>query len=173
MVDYTIKKGDTFAEIAKAHGTTVQAIEHANPGVNPNNLQIGQVIHLPSKGSPSPPGQIPGSSGGSSSTGGAFVPYHGPASSFPPHSAWASYHALWEQNHALMTAAGHDSAAEIADIKTSIERVAREADFDVRAILAIIMQESGGNVRIATTNNGVRNPGIMQVRENATTALTF
>lgn len=44
---YTIKSGDTFYSIAKAHGIDVNAVIKANPNVDPNNLQIGQVICLP------------------------------------------------------------------------------------------------------------------------------
>ncbi|KAE9371643.1 carbohydrate-binding module family 50 protein, partial [Stipitochalara longipes BDJ] len=43
---YTIQAGDTFSSIAAKLGLTVVAIEAANPGVNPNDLQIGQVIQL-------------------------------------------------------------------------------------------------------------------------------
>ena len=45
-----IKAGDTFSIIAKKYGTTPTAIESTNPGANPNDLQIGQVINLPSNG---------------------------------------------------------------------------------------------------------------------------
>ena len=44
---YTIKSGDTLYLLAKKFNTTVEAIEKANPGINPNNLQIGQVICIP------------------------------------------------------------------------------------------------------------------------------
>ncbi len=44
---YVIQAGDTFFKLAQRFGTTVQALRAANPGVNPNNLQIGQVINLP------------------------------------------------------------------------------------------------------------------------------
>ncbi len=43
-INYTIKAGDTFFELARRYGTTVQRIQELNPGVNPNNLQVGQVI---------------------------------------------------------------------------------------------------------------------------------
>jgi LysM repeat protein len=43
----TIKAGDTFYHLARTYGITVGAIEAANPGVNPNDLQIGQVINIP------------------------------------------------------------------------------------------------------------------------------
>lgn len=45
---YTIRGGDTFWAISQAKGTTVAAIQAANPGVNPNALSIGQIIRLPS-----------------------------------------------------------------------------------------------------------------------------
>ncbi len=44
---YTIQPGDTFFKLAQRFGTTVQAIQAVNPGVDPNRLQIGQVINLP------------------------------------------------------------------------------------------------------------------------------
>ncbi|HPZ90555.1 MAG TPA: LysM domain-containing protein, partial [Bacillota bacterium] len=50
---YTIQPGDTFFLLAQRFGTTVQAIQQANPGVNPNNLQVGQVICIPT--APAPP----------------------------------------------------------------------------------------------------------------------
>jgi len=44
---YTIKAGDTFFTLAQRYNTTVSAIQRANPNVNPNALQIGQVICIP------------------------------------------------------------------------------------------------------------------------------
>lgn len=44
---YTIRSGDTFFTLAQRFNTTVSAIQRANPNVNPNNLQIGQVICIP------------------------------------------------------------------------------------------------------------------------------
>jgi len=46
-MEYTIRAGDTFFSLAQRFGTTVQAIQRANPGVNPDRLQIGQVICIP------------------------------------------------------------------------------------------------------------------------------
>lgn len=45
---YTIVAGDTFFNLARRFNTTVDAIIRANPGVNPDNLRIGQVICIPS-----------------------------------------------------------------------------------------------------------------------------
>lgn len=44
---YTIRPGDTFFSLARRFGTTVEALRAANPGVDPDRLQIGQVICLP------------------------------------------------------------------------------------------------------------------------------
>ena len=44
---YTIRSGDTFFSLAQRFNTTVEAIQRANPGVDPNNLQIGQRICIP------------------------------------------------------------------------------------------------------------------------------
>jgi g-D-glutamyl-meso-diaminopimelate peptidase len=44
---YTIKGGDTLYNIAVRYYTTVAAIQTANPGLNPLNLRIGQVITVP------------------------------------------------------------------------------------------------------------------------------
>lgn len=44
---YYIKAGDTLYKIAKQYNTTVGAILMVNPGLNPDNLQIGQKICIP------------------------------------------------------------------------------------------------------------------------------
>ena len=44
---YTIRPGDTFFSLARRFNTTVAAIISANPGVDPNRLQIGQRICIP------------------------------------------------------------------------------------------------------------------------------
>ena len=44
---YTIRPGDTFFDLARRFGISVQDIINANPGVDPNSLLVGQVICLP------------------------------------------------------------------------------------------------------------------------------
>ncbi|HZJ98870.1 MAG TPA: LysM peptidoglycan-binding domain-containing protein [Tissierellaceae bacterium] len=46
---YTIRQGDTLWQLARTYNTTVEAIMALNPGIDPNNLQIGQVICIPDK----------------------------------------------------------------------------------------------------------------------------
>lgn len=43
---HTVKKGETYFRIAQMHGTTVKALEKANPGVDAARLKIGQKIKL-------------------------------------------------------------------------------------------------------------------------------
>ncbi|KAL8243713.1 hypothetical protein R6Q59_009971 [Mikania micrantha] len=62
-----------------------------------------------------------------------------------------------------------DTDAEIAAIFNGIQQVALETKIDHRFILAIMMQESAGCVRVSTTGHTYRNPGLMQDHEgNAT-----
>ncbi len=168
---YTIQSGDTFFAIAKKLGLSVDAIKAANPGVDPSSLKVGQVINLPggnnngnnnNNGDDNPPpstGGIVGAEGGTNG-GGGYENYSGPASAFPPRSQWASYASLWRQNSRLI--ALNASPSEVTFIHSAIETVSASSGVDVRAILCIIVQESGGNPRVGTTNNGVTNPGLMQ-----------
>ncbi len=48
-VVYVVQPGDTFWKIAKRYNTTVDKLIQANPDVDPNNLQIGQKICIPSE----------------------------------------------------------------------------------------------------------------------------
>src|SRR5690606_27878844 len=45
--EYTIRPGDTLFSIAQRFNTTVNAILAINPGLDPNNLQVGQIICVP------------------------------------------------------------------------------------------------------------------------------
>jgi LysM repeat protein len=88
---YTIQAGDTFSSIAAEIGTSVEALEAVNPGVNPDDLQVGQVINLPPGTNPPPPPPN------------GYVSYSGPASNFPDQSQWADLSTLWAYNSSLMS----------------------------------------------------------------------
>lgn len=49
---YTIKAGDTFYNIARTFGISLNSLLAANPGVDPNRLFIGQVICVPTTAPP-------------------------------------------------------------------------------------------------------------------------
>ena len=92
----------------------------------------------------------------------AYTCYVGPATNFPPPSKWQSFTTLWnfQVTNALQPIG--DSAAEIAALHDAIVAVAQTARIDARVILAVVLVESTGNVRVGCTDNGVRNCGLMQ-----------
>ena len=47
---YTVKKGDTLSGIASKYGTTYQVLATYNGISNPNKINVGQVIKIPSNG---------------------------------------------------------------------------------------------------------------------------
>jgi len=44
-----IRSGDTFFALAQRFGVSVADLQAANPGVNPNALQIGQLVCIPTR----------------------------------------------------------------------------------------------------------------------------
>ena len=52
---HTVVTGDTFFSIAQNAGISVAALAAANPGVDPNRLQIGQQICVPAPAPPAVP----------------------------------------------------------------------------------------------------------------------
>ncbi|KAJ2975888.1 hypothetical protein NQ176_g5260 [Zarea fungicola] len=73
-----------------------------------------------------------------------------------------------------MVGGADNSPAEIAAIKNAISSVSAQAGIDARFVLAIIMQESKGCVRVPTTispDGSVRNPGLMQDHNGAGTCV--
>lgn len=47
VIDYTVKSGDTLYQLAQRYSTSVNRILAENPGIDPNNLRVGQVIRIP------------------------------------------------------------------------------------------------------------------------------
>lgn len=47
VTTYKIKKGDTLAKIAAAHGISLKALTDANPGVDARKLQVDKELKLP------------------------------------------------------------------------------------------------------------------------------
>ncbi|OCK78407.1 carbohydrate-binding module family 50 protein [Lepidopterella palustris CBS 459.81] len=96
---------------------------------------------------------------------------------WPAQSDWVSSFdtMLFNNNKGIMTSScsewnvADNSDSEITDIYNGIKTVSAESGVDARFILAIILQESNGCVRVPTTNWGVRNPGLMQDHNGAAT----
>jgi LysM repeat protein len=49
---YAIKAGDILEKVAKKHGTTVEALQRLNPGLDPRRLKIGTQIKVPAAAAP-------------------------------------------------------------------------------------------------------------------------
>lgn len=48
--EYTVARADTYAKIAKANGTTVNALKAANPGIDPAKIRPGMKLNVPVSG---------------------------------------------------------------------------------------------------------------------------
>ena len=88
---------------------------------------------------------------------------------WPTKAQWVSFEDMFNNNKpAMFSSCGNngwganDSGPEVGDIYNAIQSAATATKVDHRFILAVIMQESGGCVRVPTSNYGVRNPGLMQ-----------
>ena len=57
-----------------------------------------------------------------------------------------------------------DSDEEISNMRDAIQSVANDTDIDERFILAIVMQESTGCVRVINTQQTDHHTGLMQSR---------
>ncbi|KAH0365393.1 carbohydrate-binding module family 50 protein, partial [Aureobasidium melanogenum] len=91
------------------------------------------------------------------------------AAGWPSQSQWLDFDTMFTANIPIMQQScanngwgANDSPTEIADIKAAITKVSASSGVDPRFILAIVMQESNGCVRVVTTSWSVANPGLMQ-----------
>ncbi|KAJ4148190.1 hypothetical protein LMH87_002671 [Akanthomyces muscarius] len=104
--------------------------------------------------------------------------YYGDGSTgagWPDRSRWVSFVDMFNnyKNQMFNSCSGqgqaNDSGPEVGAIYDGIQKAASASGVDHRFILAVIMQESGGCVRVKTTNYGVRNPGLMQDHDGEAT----
>ncbi|EMC94288.1 hypothetical protein BAUCODRAFT_47782, partial [Baudoinia panamericana UAMH 10762] len=92
-----------------------------------------------------------------------------PASNFPSPDKWATWEHLTAQNAAIMNTTGN-SAQETQWVIDAANEFAGPSGVDRRGILAVIMQESTGRVRVNSTSSpgaGVNNTGLMQAHNGA------
>lgn len=104
----------------------------------------------------------------------AYTYYQGNFTHFPESSKWVSFEDMWNNNvNSISQACGwlnygeDDSAEEIQDIYNAIQDRANASLVDHRLILAFILQESHGCVRIphTTSSGGTKNTGLMQAHD--------
>jgi len=97
------------------------------------------------------------------------------SSGWPAKSKWVSFDNMFNNNKNTMFSScswfgqADNSGPEIGSIWNAIQQVSQQTGVDHRFVLAVILQESGGCVRVPTTNYGVRNPGLMQDHNGAAT----
>lgn len=139
---YTVRSGDTLSGIAQMRGSSVRAIQAANPGLNPRALRPGQTITVPAGGG--------GGGGGATSPG--QVPNTFLGRTYPEEtvrSANVNKRALHERS-----APGRDEMRRI------IADAANRHGVDPALAQAVAHQESGFNMRAVSPANAV---GAMQV----------
>ncbi|KEF51450.1 uncharacterized protein A1O9_12367 [Exophiala aquamarina CBS 119918] len=191
---YTVNAGDTAWSIAVSHGITLEELQAANPHVpNWDEIEIGQVLNLPSPdsgdgGHPSTPSTNP-ASGFSQVTDSLAVHNFNPdegsqllvdfyrtyqgdgslQSGWPAKSQWLSFNRMWDHVQSglgefCVGGVQSTTAQEKQDIRDSILNVSADALIDPRFVLAVVLQESNGCVRVraTTSSDGIHNPGVMQ-----------
>ncbi|KAL8716518.1 MAG: hypothetical protein Q9225_006166, partial [Loekoesia sp. 1 TL-2023] len=90
------------------------------------------------------------------------------AAGWPHKSDWMSYEDMFTSNLPLLSHSctiyhvSSNTQHETTSIHNATLIIALETNTDPRFILAIILQESGGCVRVPTSYYAVRNPGLMQ-----------
>lgn len=120
----------------------------------------------------------PLSSSSSSDSSNSTIPsdptsfYHcaGPSiSAYPPQDQWLSWPDLWTINAPVITKAnGGDTYT--TQIQSAVTSVAAQSKIDARLILAIIMQESSGNLNVPCSGPTNQDCGLMQIRGGSTYA---
>jgi len=122
----------------------------------------------------------PTSGGGGQSGGGSYIrTYKGDGSTndgWPSQSDWLSFDNMWEANQDILKSSCSssfgqidNSEQELGDIKQSIEDVSSSTGVDKTFVLAIMLQESNGCVRVKTTSYSHANPGLFQSHEGSGT----
>jgi len=100
-----------------------------------------------------------------------YVSYNGDGSvgaGWPGSDKWAEFDTIWNGYESMISKScdwmkvPNNTPQESADLKSAIQSVSAANKVDARFVLATVLQESKGCVRIWKTGNGVTNPGVMQ-----------
>ncbi|KAF1824691.1 uncharacterized protein K489DRAFT_294915, partial [Dissoconium aciculare CBS 342.82] len=85
------------------------------------------------------------------------------AQGWPAKSTWIPFADMWRQNIETLTRKICDNSEdENSQLLRAIKTVSNSTGVDKRFILAVVMEESRGCVRVHTTSLAVSNPGLMQ-----------
>ncbi|KAK5165571.1 uncharacterized protein LTR77_009100 [Saxophila tyrrhenica] len=121
----------------------------------------------------------PSASSSPPSNGGGFSGYKmytgngSPSAGWPSEDSWMDFESAWSASLPNMQAScaqwnvPNNTPQEISEIKSAILSAAKQYGVDERFVLAVMMQESNGCVRVHTTNNGVVNPGLFQSHDGS------
>ncbi|CZT15285.1 uncharacterized protein RCC_01149 [Ramularia collo-cygni] len=113
----------------------------------------------------------PTKTGGNEDAKDEYHLYKGEWTEFPGSEDWVSFDEMWDSNLPSVKTACKDhgwgddnSKDENEMIKSQIDYISKASLIDHRFILAIILQESKGCLRVTSTDSlhGVHNPGLMQ-----------
>ena len=112
-----------------------------------------------------------GTTTGKSSGKDSYTLYKGDGSSWPSVNNWvANFEDMWTSNLPVIKKSCTDGIQQNSDdensnLKKAIQSAASGSKLDPRFVLAVVMQESKGCVRVKTTKYSVENPGLLQDHE--------
>ncbi|KIW68520.1 hypothetical protein PV04_04460 [Phialophora macrospora] len=173
---WTVASGDSGSVIASEVNVPFFAISSANPSVTWTALSVGRTLVIP----PSPTAmlEVTGSLAvksfdshvGMRTPEVMYTEYDGDGSAaqgWPAMSDWLSFNSQWENvKNYIGKRCGDDvppnTDSESNDMKISILTVAADSYVDPRFVVAVVMQESNGCVRVQTTSDDNPNPGLLQ-----------
>lgn len=136
---YSVRSGDTLSTIAQRQGVSLSALQSANPGLDPQSLQVGHRLTVPSSRASSGTSSRP--------VGDTFL-----GRTYPEATVDAA-----NRNHATLASR---SAPSRASMQATVAATARKHGVDPALAQAISYQESGFNQRAVSPANAV---GAMQV----------
>ena len=138
---YTVQSGDTLWLLSQRFNFSLASIEQANPGVNPNDLLIGQVLALP--GQAASGGALPGQA----ASGGA-LPGQAASGGNP---AVSSNNLLWMERIIAAEAQGQPVGAKLAVGAVVMNRL--HAGYGP-SVQSVIFQRINGIAQFTSVANG-------------------
>ncbi|KAK4946130.1 hypothetical protein LTR66_014324, partial [Elasticomyces elasticus] len=92
--------------------------------------------------------------------------YHGGINSYPPMSSWMNFYDMFNHNKPTMLARNNNNDQWVGWMWDAITQTAAASNVDARLILAIVMQESTGQIDVGCTGS-MPNCGLMQASYNS------